>query len=252
MATSLFVNTVHVCFEYVLAMDNAGMVAMFEYLVDTGLKGFLGCPAVIHEADLLDFFENGSVRDGLVVSDSSMHFDDLDIADTSFSLPPTATDIIESLAKLLTSIDQVRSEQFRRKEDANNLKDLLLVHLRDLEKRISARFDEQDRVHSVRVDAQLANLWRRKIISVFLPNSVSSLIISEAVMPKRGKVVAAAPNHLMTIKADPAGEVVAVAIELGKVVADVEVKAEVIGVDLRREDITAVVVDRSEDRLKID
>ncbi|KZV44841.1 hypothetical protein F511_09121 [Dorcoceras hygrometricum] len=68
MASFLFFNNVHVCFESVLAMDNAGMVAMFESLVDTGLKGFLGCPAVIHKAALLEFFENGSVRDGLVVS----------------------------------------------------------------------------------------------------------------------------------------------------------------------------------------
>ncbi|KZV36717.1 hypothetical protein F511_39539 [Dorcoceras hygrometricum] len=68
MASSLFVNTIHVCFESVLAMDNAVMVAMFESLVSTGLKGFLGCPVVIHEAELLEFFENGSVRDGLVVS----------------------------------------------------------------------------------------------------------------------------------------------------------------------------------------
>ncbi|KZV56140.1 splicing factor, proline- and glutamine-rich-like [Dorcoceras hygrometricum] len=68
MASSLYVNTVHVCFESVLAMDNAGMVVMFESLVATGLKGFLGFPIVIHEAALLDFFENGSVRDGLVVS----------------------------------------------------------------------------------------------------------------------------------------------------------------------------------------
>ncbi|KZV49252.1 hypothetical protein F511_39254 [Dorcoceras hygrometricum] len=92
-------------------------------------------------------------------------------------------------------------------------------------------------------------LNKRKIISIFLPNSVSSLIISEAVMPKRGKVVAAAPNHLLTIKVDPAGEMMAVA--LGKVVAEVEVVVEVIGVDLPREYIPAVVVDRSEDRLKI-
>ncbi|KZV39423.1 hypothetical protein F511_31267 [Dorcoceras hygrometricum] len=68
MASSLFINTVHVCFESVLAMDNAEMVVMFESLVDTGLKGFLGCPAVIHEAALLEFLANGSVRDGLVVS----------------------------------------------------------------------------------------------------------------------------------------------------------------------------------------
>ncbi|KZV47119.1 hypothetical protein F511_14864 [Dorcoceras hygrometricum] len=46
MASSLFINTVHVCFESVLAMDNVGMVEMFESLVDTELK----------------------VRDGLVVS----------------------------------------------------------------------------------------------------------------------------------------------------------------------------------------
>ncbi|KZV38754.1 hypothetical protein F511_33161 [Dorcoceras hygrometricum] len=68
MAFSLFVNTVHVCFESVLAMENQGIVAMFESLVATGLRGFLGCPTVIHEAALLEFFENGSVRDGLVVS----------------------------------------------------------------------------------------------------------------------------------------------------------------------------------------
>ncbi|KZV23010.1 hypothetical protein F511_33255 [Dorcoceras hygrometricum] len=68
MASSLYVNTVHVCFDSVLAMDNIGMVEMFESLTATGLKGFLGCPVVIHEVALLEFFENGSVRDGLVVS----------------------------------------------------------------------------------------------------------------------------------------------------------------------------------------
>ncbi|KZV29488.1 hypothetical protein F511_03773 [Dorcoceras hygrometricum] len=80
----------------------------------------------------------------------------------------------------------------------------------------------------------------------------------EAVMPKMGKVVAAAPNLLLTIKADPAGEMMEVEIELmyrevvlGKVVAEVEVRKEAIGVDLPREDIPAVVVDRSEDNLKI-
>ncbi|KZV58077.1 hypothetical protein F511_34573 [Dorcoceras hygrometricum] len=82
----------------------------------------------------------------------------------------------------------------------------------------------------------------------------------QAVMPKRGKVVAATPNHLLKIKADPAGEVVAteqmyravpLGVVLGTVVTEVEVREEVIGVDLPREDIPAVVVDRSEDRLKI-
>ncbi|KZV56230.1 golgin candidate 5 [Dorcoceras hygrometricum] len=43
-------------------------VAMFETLITTGLKNFLGCPVVFYEAALTEFFKNGSVRDGLVVS----------------------------------------------------------------------------------------------------------------------------------------------------------------------------------------
>ncbi|KZV26621.1 dystroglycan-like [Dorcoceras hygrometricum] len=34
----------------------------------SGLEGFLGCPTVIYESEFVDFFNNGSVRDGLVVS----------------------------------------------------------------------------------------------------------------------------------------------------------------------------------------
>ncbi|KZV23396.1 hypothetical protein F511_43525 [Dorcoceras hygrometricum] len=44
------------------------MVHMFETLIATGLKNFLGCPAVFYEAALTEFFTNGSVRDGLVGS----------------------------------------------------------------------------------------------------------------------------------------------------------------------------------------
>ncbi|KZV44245.1 lysine-specific demethylase rbr-2 [Dorcoceras hygrometricum] len=68
MASSLFTNTLHVCFDSVLAMDNSGMVSMFEALMSSGLSGFLGCPAVLYEDALTEFFLNGSVRDGKVVS----------------------------------------------------------------------------------------------------------------------------------------------------------------------------------------
>ncbi|KZT76534.1 hypothetical protein F511_46442 [Dorcoceras hygrometricum] len=68
MASSLFTNTLHVCFDSVLAMDNPGMVSMFEALMASGLSGFLGCPAVLYEDALTDFFLNGYVRDGKVVS----------------------------------------------------------------------------------------------------------------------------------------------------------------------------------------
>ncbi|KZV17416.1 hypothetical protein F511_09088 [Dorcoceras hygrometricum] len=68
MASSLIRNTVHVLFDSVLAMDDEWIVAIFEALVASGLKGFLGCPAVIYEAALIEFFQHGSVRDGMVVS----------------------------------------------------------------------------------------------------------------------------------------------------------------------------------------
>ncbi|KZV35683.1 nuclear-pore anchor [Dorcoceras hygrometricum] len=76
-----------------------------------------------------------------------MHFDDNDTADTSICLPPAAIDVMESLDKLRASVDQVQCEQFGRRDDAHNLKDILLVHIRDLEKKISTWFDEQDIVH---------------------------------------------------------------------------------------------------------
>ncbi|KZV27887.1 hypothetical protein F511_26223 [Dorcoceras hygrometricum] len=49
-------------------MDNAGMVAMFEALVASGLNGFLGCMSDIHESALVEFYQNASVRDGKVIS----------------------------------------------------------------------------------------------------------------------------------------------------------------------------------------
>ncbi|KZV25475.1 hypothetical protein F511_05525 [Dorcoceras hygrometricum] len=68
MALSLYSNAQHVDFDSVLAMDDPGMVSMFEALMASGLRGFLGCPAVVYEDALVDFFENASVRNGVVFS----------------------------------------------------------------------------------------------------------------------------------------------------------------------------------------
>ncbi|KZV40347.1 hypothetical protein F511_14917 [Dorcoceras hygrometricum] len=68
MASSLYSNAQHVDFESVLGMDDPGMVSMFEALMASGLRGFLGCPAVVYEDALVDFFENASVRNGVVFS----------------------------------------------------------------------------------------------------------------------------------------------------------------------------------------
>ncbi|KZV50444.1 hypothetical protein F511_36209 [Dorcoceras hygrometricum] len=69
MASSLISSSHHVDFDSVFGMDDAALVQMFESLIATGLKEFLGCPAVFYEATLTEFFTNGSVRkDGMVVS----------------------------------------------------------------------------------------------------------------------------------------------------------------------------------------
>ncbi|KZV33128.1 hypothetical protein F511_18144 [Dorcoceras hygrometricum] len=68
MASSLYSNAQHVDFDSVLAMDDPGMVSMFEALEASGLRGFLGCPAIVYEDALVDFFENASVRNGVVFS----------------------------------------------------------------------------------------------------------------------------------------------------------------------------------------
>ncbi|KZV55071.1 hypothetical protein F511_31886 [Dorcoceras hygrometricum] len=68
MASSFCSNSQHIDFDSVLAMDDQGMVSMFQALMASGLAGFLGCPAVIYEAALVDFFENASVREGVIIS----------------------------------------------------------------------------------------------------------------------------------------------------------------------------------------
>ncbi|KZV58525.1 dystroglycan-like [Dorcoceras hygrometricum] len=68
MAASFYSNSQHVDFESVLSMDDQGMVSMFKDLMASGLAGFLGCPDVIYEDALVDFFENASVRDGVIFS----------------------------------------------------------------------------------------------------------------------------------------------------------------------------------------
>ncbi|KZV46201.1 hypothetical protein F511_21352 [Dorcoceras hygrometricum] len=68
MASAYYSNTQHIDFEYVLAMEDPGMVSMFQAIMASGLEGFLGYPTVIYEAALVDFFENASVRDGVLIS----------------------------------------------------------------------------------------------------------------------------------------------------------------------------------------
>ncbi|KZV26438.1 cucumisin-like [Dorcoceras hygrometricum] len=68
MASSLISRSHHIYFDSVFRFDDAEIVQMFESLVTTGLMEFLGCPAIFHEHALIEFFANGSVKDGMVLS----------------------------------------------------------------------------------------------------------------------------------------------------------------------------------------
>ncbi|KZV46240.1 hypothetical protein F511_08683 [Dorcoceras hygrometricum] len=65
MASSFITNALQVNFESFLGIsDNEGMVQMFRALEATGLRGFLGCPSVLYEQELEQFFDTALVQDG--------------------------------------------------------------------------------------------------------------------------------------------------------------------------------------------
>ncbi|KZV41408.1 putative protein phosphatase 2C 78 [Dorcoceras hygrometricum] len=181
--------------------------------------------------------------------DSSMHFDDNDTADTSNSLPPAATDVMESLAKLRASVDQVqpRKEDIRTfdeqdrvhralRKDMHDQKNLLSLDLKSTHQKLSAQiaaaaFDTVDVRKEVKEINAKVTTWMGRLLKF------------------EGESGSSRPQPPPDDQTDPAEEVVAVA--LGKEVAEVEVREEAIGVDLPREDLTVVVVDRSEDHFKI-
>ncbi|KZV16685.1 hypothetical protein F511_20606 [Dorcoceras hygrometricum] len=98
MASSLISSSHHIDFDSVFGIDDTGLVQMFETLIATGLKEFLGCPAVFYEAALTEFFKNSSVRDGVVVS--TIRGTEIEIYEnifaTTFGLPTDGlTDFLE-------------------------------------------------------------------------------------------------------------------------------------------------------------
>ncbi|KZV43806.1 hypothetical protein F511_39587 [Dorcoceras hygrometricum] len=101
----------------------------------------------VFEAQSVQMFLDQRHFSSSTSDDSSICFDENDTAATSNSLPAVATDFIESFTRLRASIDQVQFEQIRRRNDADKLRDILLLHIRDLEKQVNARFDEHDRAY---------------------------------------------------------------------------------------------------------
>ncbi|KZV19201.1 hypothetical protein F511_37343 [Dorcoceras hygrometricum] len=64
MASSFSTTALQVNFDSVLGItDNAEMFNMFKALESTGLRGFLGCPSVLYEQELEQFFDTALVQD---------------------------------------------------------------------------------------------------------------------------------------------------------------------------------------------
>ncbi|KZV45069.1 dystroglycan-like [Dorcoceras hygrometricum] len=68
MASTFYSNTLHIDFASVLAMEIPGIVSVLHALTASGLDGFLGCPAVVYKSELVEYFNNGSIKDGLLIS----------------------------------------------------------------------------------------------------------------------------------------------------------------------------------------
>ncbi|KZV51433.1 hypothetical protein F511_37532 [Dorcoceras hygrometricum] len=76
MASSLISSSHHIDFDSVFGMEDASLATVFESLITTGLKEFLGCSAIFYEAALTEFFANGSVRDGFVTVHRFVHINE--------------------------------------------------------------------------------------------------------------------------------------------------------------------------------
>ncbi|KZT76590.1 dystroglycan-like [Dorcoceras hygrometricum] len=65
MASAYISNALQINFDSVLGIqENEGMVNMFKALETYGLREFLGCPSVLYEQELVQFFDTAIVQDG--------------------------------------------------------------------------------------------------------------------------------------------------------------------------------------------
>ncbi|KZV55364.1 hypothetical protein F511_41000 [Dorcoceras hygrometricum] len=97
---------------------------------------------IFDQDDLMDFHANSDSDE-----QTSDHQFDLPVSTTNVGSTPAvaqslpATDIKESFAQLRASIEDIRFEQIMCKDDTDRLRDVLLMHIRDLEKNFTERFD---------------------------------------------------------------------------------------------------------------
>ncbi|KZV40256.1 hypothetical protein F511_19392, partial [Dorcoceras hygrometricum] len=93
----------------------------------------------------LELFLDQRPHSSSTSTDSSLHFDDNEIrvedevSSPHIPLPAVASNITETLAQIRASVDQIRFEQIRRKDDVDRLRDTLLRHIRELRRTVELK-----------------------------------------------------------------------------------------------------------------
>ncbi|KZV30244.1 hypothetical protein F511_40839 [Dorcoceras hygrometricum] len=79
------------------------MVSLFKSLESTGLRGFLGCPSILYEGDLENFFATALVRENAVISCVRGKFIEIseELFAGSFELPTEGLTSMDDVPKAL-------------------------------------------------------------------------------------------------------------------------------------------------------
>ncbi|KZV48850.1 hypothetical protein F511_24709 [Dorcoceras hygrometricum] len=144
MASSLISSSHHIDFDSIFGMEDASLAPVFESLITTGLKEFLGCPAIFYEAALIEFFANGSVRDGVVVR--TIGGTAVEISESvfvaTFELPSEGlidlSDVPKNIVFDARSLFSDSKEQSARQEGQIQ-DDVQILHLNELKKAVIAQ-----------------------------------------------------------------------------------------------------------------
>ncbi|KZV55541.1 protein HIRA [Dorcoceras hygrometricum] len=106
MASSYISNALQINYDSVLEItDNAEMVSMFKILESNGLRGFLGCPSVLYEREMEQFFDTAMVKDRDITCEVSEPVAGMELADVIPTVEEkTSSDEAMTLEEILLTI----------------------------------------------------------------------------------------------------------------------------------------------------
>ncbi|KZV49712.1 splicing factor 3B subunit 1-like [Dorcoceras hygrometricum] len=113
-------------------------------------------------------------------TDSRMFFttDDTPLGVDQILMPAAVTplDFTEPLAQLRALVNQIPTERVQKRDDSEKLKDVLLLHIKSLEQRVTEMLDQQDKT------------YRAKATQILMPAAVTPLDFTEPLAQLRALV----------------------------------------------------------------